>query len=291
MFLEKFLYLIEDPKYGLLAYFLFMDTCFEKLIRLDTFGKTTIFELIKNSTEKLFSSYFSKTENENFYSLFLLYFINKCFSFDKRTEIVKQKRKIFNFIQKYTCSFISKLDLDKTIELYNQYKNIKFEDYKLSVINIIFNLFIIQNEANIKLIEFSQNQIKDSLVNFLSADEIQFSYDFEDLRNIDLTVFFIKSISENTFLEIHNLLLTILDKINTLIEYPEYKLANTISTKIRTFLYLLTNSYLNMCDQCKYDDISKKIEFFLTEYFEKWIVSNLVRNFDSEKSHISIMLR
>lgn len=272
-FPEKFLYLIENPKYGLLAYFLFMDSCFEKLIRLDTFGKTTIFELIKNSTEKLFSSYFSKTENENFYSLFLLYFINKCFSFDKRTEIVKQKRKIFNFIQKYTCSFISKLDLDKTIELYNQYKNIKFEDYKLSLINLIFNLSIIQNEVNIKLIFFSQNQIQNSFVNFLSADEIQFSYDFEDLRNIDLTVFFIKSITENTFLEIHNLLLTILDKINTLIEYPEYKLANTISTKIRTFLYLLTNSYLNMCDQCKYDDISKKIEFFLTEYFEKCFVN------------------
>lgn len=271
---EKFLYLIDDPKYGLLAYFLFMDSCFEKLIRLDTFEKTTIFELIKNSTEKLFSSYFSKTENENLYSLFLLYFINKCFSFDKRTEVVKQKRKIFDFIQKVTCTYIRKLDYEKTIDLYNHYKDSNFENYKLSVINIIFNLFIIQNEANIKLIEFSQNQIKDSLVNFLSADEIQFSYDFEDLRNIDLTVFFIKSITENTFLEIHNLLLTILDKINTLIEYPEYKLANTISTKIRTFLYLLTNSYLNMSDQCKYDDISKKIEFFLTEYFEKCFVNN-----------------
>lgn len=270
---EKFLYLIEDPKYGLLAYFLFMDSCFEKLIRLDTFEKTTIFELIKNSTEKLFSSYFSKTENENFYSLFLLYFINKCFSFDKRTEVVKQKRKIFDFIQKVTCTYIRKLDYEKTIDLYNHYKDSNFENYKLSVINIIFNLFIIQNEANSKLIEFSQNQIKDSLVNFLSSDEIQSTYDFEDLINFDLTVFFIKSITENTFLEIHNLLLKILDKINTLVEYPEYKLANTISTKIRTFLYLLTNSYLNMCDQYKYDDISKKIEFYLTEYFEKCFVN------------------
>lgn len=270
---EKFLYLIDDPKYGLLAYFLFMDSCFQKLVRLDTFEKTTIFELIKNSTEKLFSSYFSKTENENFYSLFLLYFINKCFSFDKRTEIVKQKRKIFDFIQKVTCTYIRKLDYEKTIDLYNHYKDSNFENYKLSVINIIFNLFIIQNEANIKLIEFSQNQIKDSLVTFLSSDEIQSTYDFEDLINFDLTVFFIKSITENTFLEIHNLLLKILDKINTLVEYPEYKLANTISTKIRTFLYLLTNSYLNMCDQYKYDDISKKIEFYLTEYFEKCFVN------------------
>ena len=270
---EKFLYLIDDPKYGLLAYFLFMDSCFEKLVRLDTFEKTTIFELIKNSTEKLFSSYFSKTENENFYSLFLLYFINKCFSFDKRTEIVKQKRKIFDFIQKVTCTYIRKLDYEKTIDLYNHYKDSNFENYKLSVINIIFNLFIIQNEANIKLIEFSQNQIKDSLVTFLSSDEIQSTYDFEDLINFDLTVFFIKSITENTFLEIHNILLKILDKINTLVEYPEYKLANTISTKIRTFLYLLTNSYLNMCDQYKYDDISKKIEFYLTEYFEKCFVN------------------
>lgn len=270
---EKFLYLIDDPKYGLLAYFLFMDSCFLKLVRLDTFEKTTIFELIKNSTEKLFSSYFSKTENENFYSLFLLYFINKCFSFDKRTEVVKQKRKIFDFIQKVTCTYIRKLDYEKTIDLYNHYKDSNFENYKLSVINIIFNLFIIQNEANIKLIEFSQNQIKDSLVTFLSSDEIQSTYDFEDLINFDLTVFFIKSITENTFLEIHNLLLKILDKINTLVEYPEYKLANTISTKIRTFLYLLTNSYLNMCDQYKYDDISKKIEFYLTEYFEKCFVN------------------
>ena len=270
---EKFLYLIDDPKYGLLAYFLFMDSCFQKLVRLDTFEKTTIFELIKNSTEKLFSSYFSKTENENFYSLFLLYFINKCFSFDKRTEIVKQKRKIFDFIQKVTCTYIRKLDYEKTIDLYNHYKDSNFENYKLSVINIIFNLFIIQNEVNIKLIEFSQNQIKDSLVTFLSSDEIQSTYDFEDLINFDLTVFFIKSIIENTFLEIHNLLLKILDKINTLVEYPEYKLANTISTKIRTFLYLLTNSYLNMCDQYKYDDISKKIEFYLTEYFEKCFVN------------------
>ena len=270
---EKFLYLIDDPKYGLLAYFLFMDSCFQKLVRLDTFEKTTIFELIKNSTEKLFSSYFSKTENENFYSLFLLYFINKCFSFDKRTEIVKQKRKIFDFIQKVTCTYIRKLDYEKTIDLYNHYKDSNFENYKLSVINIKFNLFIIQNEANIKLIEFSQNQIKDSLVTFLSSDEIQSTYDFEDLINFDLTVFFIKSITENTFLEIHNLLLKILDKINTLVEYPEYKLANTISTKIRTFLYLLTNSYLNMCDQYKYDDISKKIEFYLTEYFEKCFVN------------------
>lgn len=270
---EKFLYLIDDPKYGLLAYFLFMDSCFEKLVRLDTFEKTTIFELIKNSTEKLFSSYFSKTENENFYSLFLLYFINKCFSFDKRTEVVKQKRKIFDFIQKVTCTYIRKLDYEKTIDLYNHYKDSNFENYKLSVINIIFNLFIIQNEANIKLIEFSQNHIKDSLVTFLSSDEIQSTYDFEDLINFDLTVFFIKSITENTFLEIHNLLLKILDKINTLVEYPEYKLANTISTKIRTFLYLLTNSYLNMCDQYKYDDISKKIEFYLTEYFEKCFVN------------------
>ena len=270
---EKFLYLIDDPKYGLLAYFLFMDSCFQKLVKLDTFEKTTIFELIKNSTEKLFSSYFSKTENENFYSLFLLYFINKCFSFDKRTEIVKQKRKIFDFIQKVTCTYIRKLDYEKTIDLYNHYKDSNFENYKLSVINIIFNLFIIQNEANIKLIEFSQNQIKNSLVTFLSSDEIQSTYDFEDLINFDLTVFFIKSITENTFLEIHNLLLKILDKINTLVEYPEYKLANTISTKIRTFLYLLTNSYLNMCDQYKYDDISKKIEFYLTEYFEKCFVN------------------
>jgi len=270
---EKFLYLIDDPKYGLLAYFLFMDSCFEKLVRLDTFEKTTIFELIKNSTEKLFSSYFSKTENENFYSLFLLYFINKCFSFDKRTEVVKQKRKIFDFIQKVTCTYIRKLDYEKTIDLYNHYKDSNFENYKLSVINIIFNLFIIQNEANIKLIEFSQNQIKDSLVTFLSSDEIQSTYDFEDLINFDLTVFFIKSITKNTFLEIHNLLLKILDKINTLVEYPEYKLANTISTKIRTFLYLLTNSYLNICDQYKYDDISKKIEFYLTEYFEKCFVN------------------
>ena len=270
---EKFLYLIDDPKYGLLAYFLFMDSCFQKLVRLDTFEKTTIFELIKNSTEKLFSSYFSKTENENFYSLFLLYFINKCFSFDKRTEVVKQKRKIFDFIQKVTCTYIRKLDYEKTIDLYNHYKDSNFENYKLSVINIIFNLFIIQNEANIKLIEFSQNQIKDSLVTFLSSDEIQSTYDFEDLINFDLTVFFIKSITENTFLEIHNILLKILDKINTLVEYPEYKLANTISTKIRTFLYLLTNSYLNMCDQYKYDDISKKIEFYLTEYFEKCFVN------------------
>lgn len=272
---EKFLYLIEAPKYGLLTYFLFMDSCFEKLIRLDTFEKTTIFELIKNSTEKLFSSYFSKTENENFYPLFLLYFINKCFSFDKRTEIVKQKRKIFDFIQKVTCTYIRKLDYEKTIDLYNHYKDSNFENYKLSVINIIFNLFIIQNEANIKLIEFSQNQIKDSLVNFLSADEIQFSYDFEDLKTIDLSVFFIKIIEEDSFSGIHNLVISILDEINTLKEYPEYELGKTISTKIRTFLYLLTNTYLNICAQHIVDEKSKKIEDFLTEYYEKCFVNKV----------------
>lgn len=266
---EKFLYLIEDSKYGLLVYFLFMDSCFAKLVRLDTFNKRIIFELIKYSTEILFSTYFSKTENKNNYSIFILYFINKCFSFDNRSEVVKQKRKIFDFIQKNICNFIHRLDFEKTIALYNQYKNTNFENYKLSVINIIFNLSIIQNEANIKLIEFSQNQIKNSLVNFLSTDEIQISYDFEDLNNLDLSLFFINSIFKNTFSEIHNLLLAILDKANKLKEYPEYKLGKTLSTKIRTFLYLFINTYLNVCDQNIYDEMSKKIESFLSEYLEK----------------------
>lgn len=266
---EKFLYLIDNPKYGLLAYFLFMDSCFEKFVRLDTFEKITIFELIKHSTERLFSSYFSNMENKKNYSIFLLYFINKCFSFDQRNEVVKQKIKIFNFIQKYTSTYVRELDSEETIELYNQYKNTNFEDYKLSLINIIFNLFIIQNGTDTKLVEYSQSQIQKSLVNFLSSDKIQFSYDFEDLRTIDLSLFFKRSIDENTFSEFHQLLLEILDKANKLKEYPEYELGKTISTKIRTFLYLLTNTYLNMCEQHNIGEISKKIEDFLTEYFEK----------------------
>lgn len=285
---EKLLFLMNDKKYGLLAYFLYIDSCFEKLIRLDNNEKQTVFELIKSSTEKVFSSYFSAQENKKYCVLFILYFINKCFSFDQRSEVVKFKKKIFGFIINLSRNYTKEFKYEETSALFEKYKETKSENYKLSITNILFNLVLMQNSTDCSLIEFGSKNINDYLKDFLLSDYVRFAYDFNALEAIDLSAFFEKSFSDDTYLEIHEGFYSVLNIANEIKKHPEYEIGQTIATKLRTCIYLLNNTYLFISNKYFDKETVKTCETYLTEYLIKCFENDIFCVFDNlyEYSHI-----
>lgn len=265
---------ITEENYGLAFYITFVDLCIEKLLEpkkqlLETAIVSLVKELIKLFIHQNFNTY---PFNYKLFSRILLWICNYNLMNDKRSNVIRIKKEIYNYHLELLKESIktekNKSGYELLINNFREEKDIFFpnkHNINISQFSYLFNLLEIAKVQNnnefLSLITDEINSLCKS--NVLNSNKLFLTYEYKQIEYFDWNYFYKTLIDKN---EIDKFNQQIIDAfiISNKSELSEFDMNHTNADRYKFFLKTICLAF--RCSDSDYKEILERIIVHLLNY-------------------------